>query len=155
MTGQRTERIALLGLEAFAAVSALAGGIGLIGGGIEFPSEWLDGTHFSSYTIPGVILILVGIGQAVALAMELRPDRRAGEASMLAGLVMMGWIAGELLIVGSRGTLMLALQLIYFVNGLMIDALAYERWRDRRPSPQSEPRRDPGELGRTATPQRR
>jgi hypothetical protein len=52
-------RIALITLLAFGAVSAIAGGIGLVGGGIQFPLAWLHGSPFSGYTFPELILGLV------------------------------------------------------------------------------------------------
>jgi len=57
---------ALLALELFVAFWAFAGGIGMMGGGLDLPSEWLEGTPFSDYFIPGLILFIV-VGGACLL----------------------------------------------------------------------------------------
>src|SRR5437588_7473641 len=62
-------RIALVVLEAFVALSAVAGGIALLTGTFAqgIPVAWLQGTPFSDYTIPGLVLaIVVGGGMGVA-----------------------------------------------------------------------------------------
>ena len=125
MEARRMEWVGLVALLSFGAVSALAGGIGLLGGGITFPHDWLDGSPFADYTIPGIILaVIVGGSQFAAAVAMLRRVNWASRASAVAGVVMMGWIASEVLIVGSHGGLMLALQVIYFVVGLAELALA-------------------------------
>src|SRR5205085_8263406 len=40
----RMNRVAIVVIALFIAISALAGGIGLVGGGLQFPPEWLNGT---------------------------------------------------------------------------------------------------------------
>jgi hypothetical protein len=122
----------LVGLLSFGAVSAIAGGIGLLGNGIEFPLDWLDGSPFSDFTIPGIILAaIVGGSQLFAAVAMLRRVEWSQSAAVIAGVVMIGWIASEVLIVGTHGGLMLALQLIYFVVGLMELALAALLARER------------------------
>lgn len=56
----------------FTLIFALAGMIGLtVGGGLGLPLEWLDGSVFTSYFWPGVILgVVVGGAQVVALAAQ-------------------------------------------------------------------------------------
>lgn len=131
----RSERIALLALESFGAVSAVAGAIGLLGGGIKFPEEWLAGSPFSSYTGPALILgVVVGGSQVIALAGILRHKTWAATASVLSGLVMAGWIGGEVLIVGSKTGLMAALQILYVLNGLLEVAVVGMRYRVNQPA---------------------
>lgn len=92
-------RAALVIVDAFAAVTSLAGGIALVTGleGDRFPPEMLRGTPFPDYTLPGLILAgVVGGSTAVATVTTLRHPRAGGLASMVAGAVMMGWISGEL-----------------------------------------------------------
>jgi len=38
----------------------------MMGGGLDLPSEWLEGTPFSDYFIPGLILFIV-VGGACLL----------------------------------------------------------------------------------------
>ncbi|MBX6342793.1 MAG: hypothetical protein IRY97_10070, partial [Thermomicrobiaceae bacterium] len=118
MTTSRAVRQGLIGLLGFGAVSAAAGGIGLVGGGIEFPRDWLEGTPFASYVGPGLILgLVVGGSQLAALVAVLRHAGWARLAAAAAGCAMMGWIVGEVVLVGSRDGVMLGLQALYFLNG--------------------------------------
>jgi hypothetical protein len=88
------------GLEIVIAASAGYGGVGLIAGNaIGMPDDWLAGTSFTSWTLPGVLLLLVvAAPMAVAAALELRRSRWAAVASAGAGAAQIGWIAGELLV---------------------------------------------------------
>ncbi|HUZ01346.1 MAG TPA: hypothetical protein VMU89_13430 [Thermomicrobiaceae bacterium] len=125
MTARGLERIALLALEVFGAVSAIGGGIALLVGTIDLPAEWLVGSPFGSYTGPALVLALAtGGSQLVALAAELRHEPWATLASGFAGCVMMGWIVGELILVGSEPGIMRNLQLTMFLTGLLEAGLA-------------------------------
>ena len=100
MRGNRV-RVALFAVDAFAAVSAVGGGIALATGleGDRFPTDLLAGTPFRSYVIPGLILAgVVGGSATVAAAATLHSSQAGARASTLAGAVMMGWIVGEVLI---------------------------------------------------------
>lgn len=137
MMFHRSERITLLALESFGAVSAVAGAIGLLGGGIKFPDDWLQGSPFTSYTGPALILgVVVGGSQVAALAGILRNKTWAATSSVLAGFVMMGWIGGEVLIVGSKTALMAALQILYVINGLLEVAVVGLQRRADQPAAQ-------------------
>jgi hypothetical protein len=130
--------IGLFAIDAFAAVSAVGGGIALMAGleSARFPCDWLRGTPFSSYVIPGLILaVAVGGSATVAAAATLRSPRAGTMASLLAGVVMMGWIVGEFLILNqpSRPTWT---EVVYFSVGVtmaLLGLLGLEVWRiDRK-----------------------
>jgi hypothetical protein len=109
----RIERIAIGAVVSFIAVSAAAGAIGLIGGGLPFPPEWLDGTPFSNYVGPGIILgVVVGGSALLASVLVLRGHPLAVPAAFVAGMIQVGWIVGEVLLVGTYGAVMLWLQVI-------------------------------------------
>src|SRR5258707_1779182 len=56
-------RILLIVVEAFAAVSALVGGYGVIAtNGIGIPMAWLKTTPFADYHVPGLILGILVVG---------------------------------------------------------------------------------------------
>ena len=136
----RVERMLLVVLNAFLAMSAIAGGIGLLGGGIQFPLEWLRGSPFSSYLIPGLALLaIVGGSASIATALLLLRHPRAALASGAAGTIMMIFEIVEVLVVGSQPGLMRNLQILYFTLGLVIVGLAVQWWasayvaRQRRP----------------------
>lgn len=91
-------RIALLAVDGFAAASAVGGGLALAVGleGDRFPPELLRGTPFGSYVVPGAILAgIVGTSALGATIATVAGPRAGGAVSVLAGAVMMGWIAGE------------------------------------------------------------
>jgi len=126
----RPEHLAAELLAAFIALSAVAGGVGLVGGGIVFPPEWLVGTPFASYVGPGLILGLVVGGSALAAALLLLGHHPlALPAAVAAGLIQAGWIVGEVLLVGTHGALMMWLQIVYFTLGALLAALGAHLWR--------------------------
>ncbi len=135
MVARRFEETALIALLVFGTLSAIAGGIALIAGSIDLPSEWLVGTIFSSYAVPGAILALVvGGSQLFAVIATYRRDTRFLYAAALAGSFLMGWIIGELIIVGSDDAVMFGLQLLYFLIGFLEFAIANVVLRQGAPS---------------------
>jgi hypothetical protein len=125
----RIERVAIVALGGFIALSAVGGGIGLIGGGLAFPLDWLEGTPFGSYAIPAIILAVVVGGSALAAALlMLRRHRLAVPVALGAGLIQVGWIVGEVVLVGTSGDLMLFLQVLYLALGAVLAALAADLW---------------------------
>lgn len=116
-------RVALFVVDVFVALTAIGGGIALATGleANRFPVDWLRGTPFSSYMIPGLILtVVVGGSAAVAAVATLRSPDAGALASILAGVVMMGWIVGEILILTQHSWL----EAVYFAIGLMMVVLA-------------------------------
>lgn len=110
----------------FQGLSGLAGGIGLVadptGRSLGIPLDWLQGSPFDSYLIPGLVLLLaLGVYPlAVAYAMwKRRPWSRL--AALLVGLMLLIWIAVEILVVGYQPSP--PLQLIYGLLGLIIVAM--------------------------------
>ena len=119
--------IALFAVDALIALTAIPGGIALVTG-LErnrYPLDMLKGTPFSSYVIPGLILTVVVGGSAAVASATTALSLDAGViASIVAGMIMMGWIVGEILILKqpfSRGTL---LEAFYFAAGLAMVVLA-------------------------------
>ncbi len=60
-------RIALVVLEAFVALGAVAGGIGLLTGAIPASLNGLQGSPFVDYTIPALLLMVI-VGSSMLLA---------------------------------------------------------------------------------------
>jgi hypothetical protein len=125
--------LALLVMTGFAAISAIGGGIGLIlFNGMGIPLAYLRSTPFTSYVVPGLILVLVVGGSAFAalLALLLR-NRWASLLAFAAGAVMTGWIIVEVLLIHQFSWL----QLVYLVTGLSLMGLVVvDRWDALRPS---------------------
>jgi hypothetical protein len=148
-------RSVLIVLDAFLAVTAVAGGIGLLTG-VNAPStKWLEGSLFRSFTIPGLaLLVIVGGCALAATALVLRPAHRGpfpdpvpglrdgaaqgghpwgALASGLAGVVIIGFEIVEVLIIGSPPGVARTLQIFYLALGLLIVIIAatqyWVEWR--------------------------
>ena len=92
--------LALLLLNGF---GAIAGGIGVMRDALPFPDVWLQDTPFHSYFLPGLILFLVvGSSQSAAAYAILRRHLLAKRAALFAGIVLTGWMIGELALIGFR-----------------------------------------------------
>lgn len=80
-------------------VGALYGGIGLMTRSIGMPDSWLVGTPFPSWTLPGTALILViALPMLAAAVLESRRAPGAQAATVTAGVLQVGWIAVQLLV---------------------------------------------------------
>jgi len=126
-------RITLAVLEGFGALTAIAGGIALMMGEIQFPLAWLQGTPFSDYTIPGLVLFLVvGGGMLLAVATVFLQREGAVLISMAVGFFMMAFEVVEVASVDSKAgealAIALLLQVFYFVLGLATFGLATFLW---------------------------
>ena len=116
--------------DGFAVLATLIGMCMLVfGWGYRFPMSWLQGTPFADYTVPGLILGLVVGGSAlVAMVATIKSVSVGAIASMIAGVIMMGWIVGEYLLIPEiRFFSNLATnwqQGLYFLVGLVMVVLA-------------------------------
>lgn len=88
-------------LHAIVALNAIGGGLYGLAGAEGVPLSWLDGTPFSSYRVPSVILLVVIGGlQSTASVLAWRQDARARTMSTVAGCVLLGWIAVQVAMIG-------------------------------------------------------
>ncbi len=126
----------LLVASVFVALTAIIGGIAVAAGADKFPADWLVGTPFSSYLIPGLILtVVVGGSAAVAAVATLRGPDAGTLTSLLAGAILLGWLAGERLILRPAAFPpgFSWLEGIYIALGLMMVLPALTvRWAERR-----------------------
>lgn len=111
---------ALLGLLVFNGVSAAAGGLALMTEWIPEQASWVRDTDFPSNYFPGVILMAVVGGSSLiaAIAMARRIDGWQ-LASIVAGVIMMFWIIGEIASIRAFHFL----QVIYLVTGALVVTL--------------------------------
>lgn len=118
----RALRIGLYVTAWFNLISALVGMVGLtVGGGLGLPLEWLEGSIFTSYFWPGVILgVIVGGIQALALVAQYGRRRLAWGLHVAAGLTMMIWIFVEIAVM----LVWSPLHGLYFATGLIQSVLA-------------------------------
>lgn len=120
-------RTALVVLELFVAMTAIGGGIALATGleGGRFPLSWLAGTPFADYVVPGLILAAVVGGSAAVAALTLvSRSTKAGRAAIVAGLVLLGWIVGEVVLVRADNEIVSPMEVLYLVVSLAIVGLA-------------------------------
>jgi hypothetical protein len=128
--GERNVRIAVVVVDLFAAVSALAGAIGLVVGFMNIPLTVLRTTPFADFTVPALLLGIVVGGSALAAAVIavfgprsitlLGPWRFDALATAVAGCIMVGWMTIEIAMIGLGSWL----QPTYFVVGLVMIGLA-------------------------------
>lgn len=111
----RWARRGLLSLLCFGAISALAGAVlGVAANGAGVPLSYLQGTPFTSYVIPGLILGLVVGGTQGLAAITIQQRHPYGPlAAAIAGFGMVIWIFVELAITGYTW-----LQAIYLALGI-------------------------------------
>jgi len=103
-TGE-ADRVALIVAELFMGAMAIACGVilmaGLADNVLGMHTDLLDGTWFSSFLVPGLILaVVVGGTQLLAAYGLWRREEWDMTASMATGVILMGWIVGEVLLLG-------------------------------------------------------
>ena len=121
MNPQQATRSTLLVVEAFVAVTAFAGGFALMLGAlipdlswvITPPTEYLEGSPFSSYLVPGLVLALVLGGlNVVAFVLLLQRRPSALFAAATAGYAALIWIFVQMMVIPFS-----FLQAVYFIAG--------------------------------------
>jgi len=117
----------LRALMIFQGISGIFGGAVLIinpaGEWLGLPLAWLNGSPFSDYLIPGLILFFILGLFPLAVSYFLRsPWRLPWFAALLTGIALIIWLAVEIIIIGYQTEP--PLQLIYGVVGILILILA-------------------------------
>lgn len=117
-------RYALLTLLLGTAFHAMFGGIVLTadpsGARLDIPLERLATTPFHSYLVPGLLLIALVAAPCIAAAVAVaRRSKHAHGYCLVAGLLLSGYIAAQVLLVGARS----AWQGLYIVVGIAIALL--------------------------------
>ncbi len=122
MVGRRPIRYLVLGLTGGVAATSVAGGIALITGaiwpgalsGISPPLEYLEGSPFDSYLLPGIALaLIVGGLHGVAFTAVLQRMNRANLAVTIAAYAIVIWIIVQMTIIPFS-----ILQTVYLAAGL-------------------------------------
>jgi len=116
----------LLLLLLFNGLGGVLGGIGVMKSIMPFPEVWLEGTPFRSYFLPGLILCIVVGGSHLAAAFALLSRRTMAKlASLIAGIILTGWMIGELKLIGFQAPIQ-----VWFVGvGLLEVGLSFAKLR--------------------------
>ncbi|TET46669.1 hypothetical protein E3J62_03450 [candidate division TA06 bacterium] len=118
-------------LQVLIGLGVVGGGIGLVsnpsGANLGFRVEWLAGSPFSNYLIPGIALLAVnGLGSLAGSMVSFAGKRFAGETAAALGLFMMAWIAVQMYWIGLSSWL----QPLFFGLGLLEVVLGFCVRRD-------------------------
>ena len=120
----RVTKTLLVILLVFLSLSGLFGIMFLIdpsGELVEMPLSLLDKLPIDTFFLPGLYLLIVyGIGSALVAYGLLRQLSWAPAAGLLLGLVVIGWIIGQIILWGTP----VMLQYIYFTTGVAIFLLS-------------------------------
>ncbi|MEJ2145255.1 MAG: hypothetical protein P8020_08975 [Acidobacteriota bacterium] len=118
-------------LQLLVGIGAVPAGLGLVmdpsGASLRFRLEWLEGTPFSNFLIPGLILMIVnGFGSLAGSVASLRGWRRAGEVGLALGIFLTLWIILQVYWIGLGSWL----QPTYFVIGraVVVNPSAVPSW---------------------------
>lgn len=130
MQTQSTYPIALYVLMAAVLIqglSGIAGGYGLMadpsGASLQIPLEWLEGSPFPDYRIPGIVLFFVlGLAPLVVFFGLWRRAYWGWLGALLLGIALLIWIGVEIVVIGYQPQP--PLQLIYGILGVIILVLS-------------------------------
>ena len=125
-------RITIGIITGFIALTAIGGGIALLSGAEDarFPLEWLEGTPFKTYTIPALLLTFVVGGSSLIACITVFRNLKTGILSSLAsGIIMVGFIVVEVLILKQTPPGPTPIETMYFVLGFVTFLLAGFLWQ--------------------------
>jgi hypothetical protein len=113
---RRIARVAV-GLEIFLGLGALFGGGALILGPdghlLGMPTRLLEGSPFSSYLVPGIVLFtFLGVAPMLVAAMTVRRHAIAPMAAVAVGVTLIGWVSVEMVVLAGFGSLAWAFYLL-------------------------------------------
>lgn len=120
----------LIILVIFQGVSGVFGGAGLIidpsGKSLQIPLEWLNGSPFDNYFIPGIVLFFVlGITPLIISFGLIKRKYWSWYGSLFLGFALIIWILVEIIVIGYQADP--PLQLIYGIVGVAILMLTFTR----------------------------
>ena len=119
-------RLLLIVLNSLLAITAVAGGAGLLSGMNAPTVDMLTNSPFNSYIIPGLaLLMLVGGTASAAAIMLIRAHRYALRTACIAGIMIVIFETVEVAVIGSPEGIARNLQLFYFALGFVITGIAW------------------------------
>lgn len=116
-------------LTGFLAVTGFLGGIGLLAGLNTPPLDFLKGSPFKDYTIPGLSLfIIVGGSALLTTILLIRKNKFSVLFATVAGIIIMFFEFVEVLAIGSPPGIAQVLQIFYFGLGVLITIASIGIW---------------------------
>ena len=98
------------------ALNALGGGFYGMAGAKDVPLEWLKGSPFTSYFIPGLILfVVIGLGFLFTGVALFRSKRWTVQGSFVCGIALLIWICVQLYFIGHVSLLQPVMMAVGFV----------------------------------------
>lgn len=95
------QRWVLAATLAIVSVNAFAGGFYGLMGADGIPMEWLEGSPFSSYYIPSLILFVIVGGSSLLASLAVAAGLRLGRlATVVSAAVLFAWIVAQVRIIG-------------------------------------------------------
>lgn len=120
--GEKAIRYCLVWLEVIVGIGAAYGAIMLVADGWHLPVSDLRPLPLYSWIVPGLALFALVTVPMIAAAVAVYWDlRHAADLSLGAGLLLVGWIAVELLVIGPQ----MWLQAAMAIGGASIAGLAW------------------------------
>lgn len=106
----------------FLALNAFGGGWYGMAGAKEVPEAWLQGSPFTSYFLPGLLLFICVGGSALYAGISvLRRTSQATKSAYVCSIILQVWIAAQLAIIGFVSWLQPAI----FLSALVVLFLTY------------------------------
>ncbi|MBN1298321.1 MAG: hypothetical protein JW997_01390 [Actinobacteria bacterium] len=100
-------------------ISVVSGAVMIATDGMGMPLEWLAGTAFASYLVPGLILAIVIAGVTILAGILLLKNKKgAHEAAAASGFGLLIWLFTEMYVLEKMGSHFL--HAIIFTEALVI-----------------------------------
>ncbi|MBL8911448.1 MAG: hypothetical protein JNM17_12210 [Archangium sp.] len=127
------KRRILIGLDLFTAIGAFFGGIAMLsdphGAPIGMTQDLLAHTPFPDYRAPGALLILCnGLLPLVTVVLVLRKSPWAVGAQLATGIMLMGWMGGQLAMIGFGAPI----QVVMLIVGALILRFTFDEAQPMR-----------------------
>lgn len=109
-----TKNRTLTSIHGLVGITAMGGGLWLMSNPSMMPLDWLEGTFFENFFLPGLILFgVVGSSAVIAALSMLMNLSSRYSASLIASVILIFWLIAEIVIIGEVHFL----QILYFALG--------------------------------------
>jgi hypothetical protein len=125
----KTIRVILIGLTLFLSLTGILGGAALMANFYAPPLDYLAGSIFKSFVLPGLALsVVVGGSALLAAILLLRKSSYGVLAAAAAGTIIMFFEFVEVMVIGSPAGPARIMQVFFFGLGTGIVALSMGTW---------------------------